>query len=179
MGRLKNTIRFSALLLMAITLQSCLTGMQLNTTSADKKLISGTYTLLLYGCHYPDQIDNVAILVDENSRYPVEIYDIDTSYKVKKSVPAQQAISEADAFVRCSSHTIWQTQVTRIPDDSGGTLGYEVKPLYVPTEFGTPDVLMISYSLKDGKVRAYIRKLPPAEDRGGDGRDTHASDGHR
>ena len=179
MKRLKNTTRFAALLLMTITLQSCMTGLQLNTTSADKTIISGTYTLLLYGCHYPDQIDNVAILVDENSRYPLEIYDLDTSFIMKKGVPAQQAVAEADKFVRCSFHTIWQTQVTRIPDDSGGTIGYEVRPLYTVTEFGTPDVLLIGYSLKNGKVRAYIRKSPEVEDRFGDGRDTHGSDGHQ
>ncbi len=177
MKRLKNTIRFSALLLLSIML-SCMTGMQLSTTATDRTRISGTYTLLLYGCHYPDQIENVAILVDENSKYPLEIYDLDTSYTVKKGVPAQQAITEADTFVRCSSHTTWQTQITRIPDDIGGTVGYEVRPLYVPTEFGTPDVLLISYSLKDGQIRAYIRKSPAAEDRYGDGRNTRGSQGH-
>lgn len=179
MKRLKNTIRFAALLLMTITLQSCMTGIQLSTTATDKTLISGTYTLLLYGCHYPDQIDNVAILVDENSRYPLEIYDINTSFTVKMGVPARQAVTEAEAFVRCSHHTIWKTQVTRIPDDSGGTVGYEVRPLYNVTEFGTPDVLMINYSLKNGKIRAYIRKSPAAEDRYGDGRDARESDRHR
>jgi hypothetical protein len=177
MKRSKNTILLAALLLTTITLQSCLTGVQLNTTSTDQEHISGTYTLLLYGCHYPDQIDNVAILVDDNSRYPLEIYDIDTSYTVKKNVPAQQAVTEADAFVRCSTHTIWQTQVTRIPDDGDGTVGYEVRPLYVPTEFGTPDVQLISYSLKDGKVRVSIRKSPQVEDRHGDGRDTRKFEG--
>jgi hypothetical protein len=179
MKGLKNTIKFAAVLLMTITLQSCMTGKQLSTTSADKALITGTYTLLLYGCHYPDQVDNVAILVDENSRYPLEIYAIDTSFKVKNGVPAQQAVTEADAFVRCSFHTIWKTQVTRIPDDIGGTVGYEIRPLYETTEFGTPDVLMISYSLKNGKIRAYIRKSPQAEDRDGDGRDVGGSDGQR
>jgi len=179
MKRLENTIRFAAVLMIAITLQSCMTGIQLRTTSADKTHISGTYTLLLYGCHYPDQVDNVAILVDENSRYPLEIYDIDTSFKVMKGVPAQQALTDAEAFVRCSFHTIWQTQVARIPDDIGGTVGYEVRPLYETTEFGTPDVLMISYSLKNGKIRAYIRKSPQAEDRDGDGRDAPGSDGQR
>jgi hypothetical protein len=178
MRLLKNIIRAAALLLMTSTLPSCMTGVQLNTASADKTLISGNYTLLLYGCHYPDQIDNVAILVDENSRYPLEIYDIDTSFKVKKGVPARQAVMEADAFVRCSSHRIWQTQVARIPDGNGGTIGYEFRPLYTVPEFGTPDVLMINYSLKGGKVRAYIKKLPGVEDMPGDGRD-RGFDRHR
>jgi len=169
MRRLQNIIRFAALLLISITLQSCITGKQLITTSADPKLITGTYTLLLYGCHYPDQIDNVAILVDKNSRYPLEIYDINTSYSVENEVPAQQAIEKADAFVRCSSHRVSQTQLTRIQDDSNGTVGYEVRPLYVPTEFGTPDILIINYSLKDGKILTYIKKSRQ-EDKSGDNR---------
>jgi hypothetical protein len=177
MKRLNNLIGLATLLLMTISLQSCMLGTQLITTSTDPRLISGTYTLLLYGCHYPDQINNVAILVDKNSKYPLEIYDIDTSYTVKKDVPGQQAIAEADAFVRCSSHRVPQTQITRIPDDSNGTIGYEVRPLYVPTEFGTPDVLIINYSLKGGKVRAYIKITRQAEDKTGDGMSSHGSSG--
>lgn len=176
MKGLRNRIGFAALLLMAIALQSCMTGMQLSTTSADRTRISGTYTLLLYGCHYPDQIENVAILVDENGRYPVEIYDLDTSFKVKKGVSAQQAIMEAEAFVRCSFHSVWQTQVSAIVDDRGGSLGYEFRPLYAVTEFGMPDVLLISYSLKEGKVRAFIRKNPELEDRFSNRRDTREFD---
>jgi hypothetical protein len=130
---------------------------------------------LLYGCHYPDQIDNVAILVSDNSRYPLEIYDLDTSFKVNRGVPSKRAVVEADEFVRCSSHKIWQTRISKILDGSGGTMGYEFRPLYDVIEFGTPDVLMISYALKDGKVRAYIKKIPRVEDRNGDGRDTRES----
>jgi hypothetical protein len=172
MKGLRNRIRFAALLLMTVTLQSCLTGMQLSTTPADRTRITGTYTLLLYGCHYPDQIENVALLVDENGRYPLEIYDLETSFKVKKGVPAQQAITEAEAFIRCGSYSVWQTQVSAIKDDHGGSIGYEFRPLYAVTEFGMPDVLLISYSLKDGKVRAYIRKIPEMRDRLGEGRDS-------
>jgi hypothetical protein len=162
-------------MLMTIALQSCMTGVQLGITSVDRSDISGTYTLLLHGCHYPDQIDNVAILVSDKSRYPLEIYDLGTSFKVNKGVPSRQAVVEADEFVRCSFHKIWQTRISKILDDSGGTMGYEFRPLYDVIEFGTPDVLMISYALKDGKVRAYIRKIPQVEDRNGDGRDTRES----
>ena len=169
MKRLNTIIGLGTLLLTIISLQSCSLGTQLNTELADPKLITGTYTLLLYGCHYPEQIDNVAILVDKNSKYPLEIYDIKTSYSVENDVPAQQALEKADSFIRCSSHRVSQTQLTRIPDDSNGTVGYEVRPLYVPTEFGTPDVLIINYSLKDGKILTYIKKTRQ-EDRSGDNR---------
>ena len=160
-------IRYTgAMLLMlgvGVVLTACVPGKQLLARAADPAEVKGTYTLLLYGCHYPDDIKNVAILVAEGSRYPLEIYDLDTSYKVKKGVPAQQALSEADSFVRCSAHRIWQTHLFRIPDDSGGTIGYEIRPLYLPLEFGFPDVLLISYALKDGTVRAYIKLDPNVE----------------
>jgi hypothetical protein len=46
----------------------------------------------------------------------------------------------------------------RIPDDAGGTIGYEVRPLYFWLEFGKPDVLLVSYVFqKNGTVRTYIR----------------------
>ena len=113
-------------------LQACVAGKQLVTTSADPAELKGTYTLLLYGCRYPDDIKNLAILVDEGSKYPVEIYDLPTSYQVKKGLPGPQALKEADSFVRCSVRRVTETQLRRITDDAGGTIGYEVKaPLFL------------------------------------------------
>ncbi len=151
------------LLLLAATLQACVPANQLITRSADPGELNGTYTLMLYGCHYPDQINNVAIFVAENSKYPVEIYDLDTSYKLKKEVPSRQAFADADSFVRCSTYRVWQTQLLRIPDGSGGTIGFELRPLYVPYEFGMPDVLRTTYALRNGVVRVYIKIDPDVE----------------
>lgn len=153
----KKVFSAVAFLILAAALDGCMAGKQLYPSAAEPAAVAGSYTLLLYGCHYPDDITNLAILVSDSSKYPVEIYDIDTSYKVEKEVPAQQALRTADSFLRCTTHRIWQTVLRRIPDDSGGTIGYEVRPLYFPLEFGQPDVLLTSYSLRDGKVRAYIR----------------------
>ncbi len=149
--------------LFALTLQACVAGKQLPTSSANPAELKGTYTLLLYGCHYPEDIKNLAVLVDEGSRYPVEIYDIPTSYQVKKGVPGPQALKEADSFVRCSTRRVIQTQLRRITDGAGGTLGYEMRPLYFPLEFGQLDVLLVSYSLQNGIVRTYIRLDPDVE----------------
>ena len=167
--------RAALILVLAAMFQACVPGKRLTTSSADPSDMKGTYTLMLYGCHYPDQINNIAILVDETSKYPVEIYDLDTSYKVKKGVLPQQALAEAESFVRCSTHRIWQTQLLRIPDDSGGTIGYEVRPLYIPYEFGIPDVLLVNYFLRDSTVRVYIKIDPDVEraiEASGDGRDS-------
>ncbi len=154
----------TALAFLAIMFAGCMAGKQLATSAAEPAAVTGTYTLLLYGCRYPDDIKNVVILVNEESKHPFEIYDLDTSYKVEKHVPAQQAFSKANSFLKCTSHRIWRTEVRRISDDAGGTIGYEVRPLYVPYEFGIPDVLLTSYALRnDGTVRAYIRLDPDVE----------------
>lgn len=179
MKNAKKTFSAVAILILVPALAGCIAGIHLTTSPAEPAAVTGTYTLLLYGCHYPDDVTNVAILVSDSSKYPFEIYDLDTSYKTVKDVPAQQALGEANSFLRCTTYRIWQTELRRIPDDSGGTIGYEVRPLYFPLEFGQPDILLISYSLRDGKVRAYI-KLEPDVKRAieaSPGSDNSSSDG--
>jgi hypothetical protein len=163
MKTIESVLSMTCILVLAAVLQGCMAGKQLMTGDADPSAVKGTYTLLLYGCHYPAQIQNVAILVDEAGRFPVEIYDLDSSYTVKRGVPAEQALSEADRFVRCSTHKIWRTEMRKILDDSGGVVGYEIRPLFMPVEFGAADVIVVSYSLQKGTVRAYIRLFPDVE----------------
>jgi hypothetical protein len=151
------------LLVLALGLQACASGRQLSTAATDPAGLRGTYTLLLYGCHYPEDIKNLAILVPEGGRYPVEIYDIATSYEVRPGQSAAEALSQAEAFVRCSSRRVSQSQVRAILDDAGGTAGYEVRPLYFPLEFGQADVLLVSYSLRNGVVTAFIKLDPDVE----------------
>lgn len=161
-----GTIVGGAVLLLALSMsQASAAGKQLKTESAGQAAITGSFTALLYGCRYPDDIENAAILVAEGSKYPLEIYAPDTRYKVKKGLDAQKALAEANAFVKCGVHTVWQTQIRRILDDDGGTVGYEVRPLYFPYDVGAADVLLISYALKDGRVMAYIRLTPEMENR--------------
>ena len=93
----------------------------------------------------------------------MEIYGLPTSYQVKKGISGQEALKEADAFVRCSTRRVTQTQLRRIKDDAGGTIGYEMRPLYFPTEFGQTDVLLVSYALQNGVVRTYIKLDPDVE----------------
>jgi len=170
----KTMLTAAVFLVLSVAATACLPGKQLISREAQPSQVTGTYTLFLYGCHYPAQLENVAILVKDESKYPLEIFDIDTSYKVKKGLTAQQALVEAEAFIRCSTYSIWQVALREIPDDGGGAIGYEMRPLYSPLEFGFPDVLLISYALKDGKVWAYIR-LDPAMERERDSFDSRDS----
>lgn len=149
---------------LALILQACAAGTGMHTSPARPAEITGTYTLLLYGCHYPADIKNLAILVKAASPYRVEIYDIETSYKVKRGLSAENALREAEAFVKCSGmRNITGTEIRRIIHGKGGTVGYEVRAVYFPLEFGISDVLLVDYKLVDEKVRAYIRLDPDVE----------------
>jgi hypothetical protein len=168
-----------ACLVVAWMLQGCITGAQLTPKSVDPTVVEGTYTVFFYGCRYPDDIENMAILVDETGPYPVQLYAPGFMYKEKKGLPAAQALAEAKAFITCSAYKVWQSQFRRIPDTADRTIGYEVKPLYVPWEVGVSEALLSSYTAKDGKVVIYIRLDPTLETQrnsGGDGQnpsDTH------
>jgi len=153
----------AAVLLAMSVLQGCAFGKQLRTETADPKTIAGTYDLMMYGCRYPTDYEKAAFLISSQSRYPVTLIVSDTSQKVKKGLPADQALSEAEAFVRCGVHAVEGTRVLRVLDDSGGTIGYEVLARYPVTEAAGIDPLLVNYSLKEGKITVYIQLLPQAE----------------
>jgi len=160
MKKIKPVFSGAIFLLLAMTLAACVPGKRLMPSAAKPADMNGTFTLLLYGCNYPSDVKNVAFFVSEDSKYPLDIFDIDTSYKVKKGLTAQQAMDAANLFVRCSSFRVWQTQLQLIPDDSGGIVGYELRPLYIPYELGAVDAMNINYFLKNGKVITYIELDP-------------------
>jgi hypothetical protein len=54
-------------------------------------------------------------------------------------------------------------RVHRIPDGSGGTLGFEILPRYPTTNVGGMDPLIVSYALKNGEITIYIKLSPDTE----------------
>jgi len=156
----RHFLDVAAALIVIFTIQGCSLGTQLRTESADPKGIEGTYDLFTYGCRYPTDIEHAAFLIAPEKAGMVELYVLDTSYKVKRGIPADQALAEADTHVRCGVRKVVAISVHRIPDGSGGTLGFEVLPRYSVTEVGEVDPLDVSYSLKDGKITVYIRLSP-------------------
>jgi hypothetical protein len=119
--------------------------------------ITGTYTLILYGGNYPDDLETIAILDREGDRYNFEPYAPDFEYRVKKGEPAKKALREAEKFVSFH-YSFLRSQISRIIDNKGKTIGYEVRPLYQPLTFGISDVLDVYYLLKEGgRVKVLIR----------------------
>ncbi len=160
------------LILLGLSLFPACTGVQLMTSPADPEQVRGTYTVYLYGCHYPADIENAAFLLSQDAKYPFELYTLTSSYKVRSGLQAGEALAEAAAFLRCGMHDVWYTRLRRIPDDSGGILGYEMVPVFRPYDVGIEDPLIITYALRNGTVRVGIQ---PNQQRD---RDTRLSDDH-
>jgi len=159
----RHFLDVAAALIVIFTIQGCSLGTQLRTESADPNGIEGTYDLFTYGCRYPTDIEHAAFLIAPEKAGMVEFYVPDTSYKVKRGIPADEALAEANKHVRCGVRKVVAIRIHRIPDGSGGTLGFEVLPRFSATEVGAVDPLDVSYSLKDGKITVYIRLSPDVE----------------
>ena len=129
----------------------------LKTEAASPTDVSGVFTLILYGANYLDDIETVAILDYEKDEYYFEPYAPEFNYKVKKGVAAKEALKEAEKFVSFHN-SFWRSQLSKIVDRAGVTIGYEVKPLYRPFVFGFSDILDVFYWLKEkGKVKVIIK----------------------
>jgi hypothetical protein len=159
----RQNFKVAVALIVIFTVQGCSLGAPLLTETADPKSLEGTYDLFLYGCRYPNDIEHAAFLITPDKAGMVDLYVPATSYKVKRGVPAEQALAEANKHVRCGVRTVETVRVHRIPDGSGGMLGFEVLPRYPATDVGGMDPVNVSYTLKDGKIIVYINLSPVAE----------------
>jgi hypothetical protein len=163
MERSRPVLLFFSSFMFVASLSGCVLGTQLNTETADPKTISGTYDLYLYGCRYPDDREHAAFLIAPDKASMVDLYVPDTSYKIKRGIPADKALAEAYMFVRCGIHTVTDLRVHRIPDGSNGTIGYEILPRYLPFDIGGMDPLLVNYTLNGNKITVYIRLFPDVE----------------
>lgn len=141
---------------------SCATGKYLRTEAAKVTEISGTYTIILYGGRYSADMETIAILDKEGDKYTFEVYAPEFDYKIKHGVPAKKALEESEKFVRFH-HSFWQARLSKIIDPSGNTIGYEIRPLYHPIDFGYTDVLDVRYVIKDSKVIVTISLIPEVQ----------------
>jgi hypothetical protein len=135
----------------------------LRTEEAKPDEMKGTFTLILYGGSYLDDLETIALFDSEGDHYVLEPFVPDFDYRMKKGVPAQEAFKEAEKFVNFHP-SFWRSQLSRILDKEGKTIGYEVRPLYRPFTFGISDVLDVNYWLKEkGRVKVTIRLIPSIE----------------
>lgn len=167
---MKNTKTFYFLLLMFGALfgsVSCAPGVRLNTTAQGSE-IKGNYTVIFYGCNFLNDLETVAFLVKEGGEYSFEPYAPDFKYRMNKGLSSEEAISTALKFVNCNTSS-GRVKVSSILAPDGKTIGYEVRPLYLPFTYGVDDVLDVDYWLKDNRVVITVRLLRSIEMRLQDG----------
>ena len=140
---------------------SCAPGIRLRT-QAQSSEVKGNYTVIYYGCNFLNDLETIAFLGMEDGGYDFEPYAPDFKYRVKKGLSAEEAIETAIKFVSCNT-SFNRTQVSGILAPNGDTIGYEVRPLYLPFTYGVDDVLYVNYWLKNGKVVINIRLVPSIE----------------
>jgi hypothetical protein len=136
--------------------------MSLKTDLANAEQVQGVFTLILYSGSWPQMIGNVAFLDREDDRITFEPYAPDFDYKIFKGIPAKEAIARAEAFV--STHSSFHhSQLACIRDEYERIVGFEMRPVYLPTTYSTSDSLFIDYSLRDNKIIIHIRINPDVE----------------
>jgi hypothetical protein len=158
-GREKAGIITFTVLLLVIASVSFAQAEYLKTEEVKAEEITGTFTLILYGARFSTDLETIALLDKEGDGYDVEPYAPEFDYKVKKGVPGADALREARKFVNFHN-AFWRSQLSKILDEKGNTIGYEVRPLYLPFIYGRSDLLDVNYDIKNGKVIAYIRLTP-------------------
>jgi hypothetical protein len=165
-----NFSKYSGRILYAMLVMAWLTvvagcatsGTLIHTESPGDKEISGVFTLILYGGNYSDDLETVAFLDREGDAYTFDIFAPDFNYRTIKGLSAAEGLKKAEEFVSRNT-SFHQVRLSSIVEDKTGTIGYEVRPLYLPFTYGTDDLLDISYGEKGNKVVVTIRLKPYLE----------------
>ncbi len=152
------------IMVLAMASYSCSAGRYLKTETATGEEITGVYTLIFYGGTSANDISTLAILAKEGTPYSFEVFAPEFNYRIIRGIPAKEALEKAEKFV--SFHPdFWKIQLSKILDDKGGTVGYEVRPLYNPSVYDKSELPDVYYKITDGKVTVYIKfyKYPAPE----------------
>jgi hypothetical protein len=137
----------------------------LKTEAASPSEMTGTYRLILYGHRFANDVETIAILDREGDGYTFDVFAPDFDFKIKKDLPAADALKEAQGFV--SFHRdFWRSQLSKIIDGKGDIIGFELRPLYNPFIYGVGDILDVYYWPKEnGRVKVTIKLIPSVEEK--------------
>jgi hypothetical protein len=146
----------------SLTLLACAPGKALRTDVPPSGNVQGSYTLILYGGNYGNDLETIAFLDKEGDRYTLEPYAPQFVFRTRKGLTADSALREASEFIR-SQAEFQREQFRSIKDEKGEIIGYELRPLYLPFTFGTDDVLDVDYWLKEDRVLIFVKLKPSLE----------------
>ncbi|MGC2064241.1 MAG: hypothetical protein WA610_14825 [Thermodesulfovibrionales bacterium] len=159
---MKTTLLLLLPLAVFMLIGACAPRQGLRTEPAASSGMSGSYSLILFGCRYLDDPETVAIFDREGDRYRFEPFSPDFNYRIEKDLSAEMALEKAQKFINC--HTSFHGErLSSVSDDKGVVLGYELRPLYFPLTYGVDDILLTDYRIQEDKIVVRIRLIPSVE----------------
>ncbi len=123
---------------------------------------SSTVALILYSGPWPGAVGRVAFLDREDDRIIMRPYAPDFDFKIFSGLSASEALSRAESFVSAHS-SFHRSKISKITDDYERVIGYEIRPIFLLTTFGSEDILDIGYRQRDNLVDIYVRLDPRVE----------------
>jgi hypothetical protein len=118
--------------------------------------INGSFKVLLYGSRHGNDLETIAFLDPLEDGFELELYTPDFNYRVENKMDAKEAIKIAKTFVGWHS-SFKSYSIGKLISTDGRVLGYEVRPLYMPIDYGMSDIFDNSYWLRGNKVVIRIR----------------------
>lgn len=159
---MKTTRLLSFFLAVFMLIGACAPRQGLRTEPAAPMAMSGSYSLILFGCRYLDDPETVAIFDREGDRYRFEPFSPEFNYRVEKALSAEIALEKARKFINCHT-SVRGERLSSVSDEKGVVLGYELRPLYFPLTYGVDDILLTDYRIQEDKVVVGIRVIPSVE----------------
>ena len=158
---MKKTSGAAAALTVIILLffSSCASGLRLDAMATHDDEVSGTYSLILYGCGFNGDFQTIAFLDNEADQYTIVPYTHKFNYRVIEDMSGPKALEKATEFLHCNS-AFRTTKVRKIVGPDGRTLGYEIRPLYHSYAYGSGDALHTDYRLQDRTVIVHVSLAP-------------------
>ncbi|MDZ7641780.1 MAG: hypothetical protein U5J62_07150 [Desulfurivibrio sp.] len=136
---------------------ACATGGQRPATSRPAAELDAetTYTLILHGCSYGNDPETIAFFDPEDHPHRLRPYSPEFQYRIIPGLTAAQAMARAGEFIICSAHYN-HARLRAIIGPDGTISGYELRPLYNMDFSGQPDLLTVSYRLKEQEMMIYL-----------------------
>ncbi len=159
---MKSTFLLALFLVAILGVNACVPHQGLRLEQAPADGLSGSFSLILFGCRYLDDPETVAILDREDDGYMIEPFSPEFNYRVEKGLSAEKALEQARRFINCHT-SVNGARLSSIVDDKGVIFGYELRPLYFPLTYGVDDILLTDYWMRGDRIIVRIGVIPSVE----------------
>ncbi len=113
------------------------------------------FTVILYGMETPYDVETIAILDRADDSFQIIPDGSKHNYRIHADLEAEKALAKVQEFFQ-RSVILSRIEKREISGPEGQILGYEIRPLFMPSQVGS-DRLHTSYYLKeDNIVRSYV-----------------------